>query len=239
MGTFMKQRQGFVDAFWLKLLMAALMLLDHLYYNLLPQELLWAHYAARVVAPVFVWLMCEGMRHTRSRSRYIRRMLGFGLVMLAGNALLYALFGRWIDNSILLSLAIGAGVIACIDRAREPGVQRGPWVLAVILLLVLSLFFEGAYMVPLMAVIFYYGKDRPLQMWGMYFVVFCLPYLLLWPSTGRLDPQFFMIFAILPIACYNGQRGRNGPFARYFFYVFYPLHIWIIFLLEQALIFGI
>lgn len=229
-------RRGFLDAFQLKVLMAALMVLDHLYYNLFPQ-LYGAHVAARVVAPVFCYLVTEGMRYTRNRRRYILRMLLFGGVMLAGNALLYALYGRWIDNSILLSLAITAAVIACADRARGAAFPaKLLWALAVAGLFVVSFWVEGGYMLPLMGVLFYFMRDRPVFMWIVFFLALCTPFLGMWATTGELQAQFWMILAVIPIRCYNGRRGRNDRFAKYFFYVFYPLHIWIIFLLEQALL---
>ncbi|MGV0169083.1 TraX family protein [Furfurilactobacillus sp. WILCCON 0119] len=43
---------------------------------------------------------------------------------------------------------------------------------------------------------------------------------------------WMMIGAIIPIALYNGQRGRSD---KWFFYVFYPTHIWVLYLLAFAL----
>ncbi len=43
------------------------------------------------------------------------------------------------------------------------------------------------------------------------------------------NPQWFMSFAIIPILLYNGQR---GPRLKYLFYIFYPLHLIILFLLS-------
>lgn len=226
---------GLINAFWLKLIMAVLMVLDHLYYNLLPQ-LHWAHIAARVVAPVFCYLVTEGMVYTRNRQRYILRIFTFGAAMMAGNAILFLIFGSKIQNSILMTLGISAAVIACIDNARETsGGKTILWILAAAGLFVASSPFEGGKMIPLMAIIFYYLRENRVLMWAVYVAVFCLPYLLAWQRVG-LPSQFWMILAIIPIALYNGQRGRSGPVAKYFFYVFYPLHIWIIFLIEQAVL---
>ncbi len=43
------------------------------------------------------------------------------------------------------------------------------------------------------------------------------------------NPQWFMSFALIPILLYNGQR---GPRLKYLFYIFYPLHLIILFLLS-------
>lgn len=247
----LEERRGIaiLDAFWLKIIMVVLMTLDHLYINLFPDTLYWGHIAARVVAPVFCYLVTDGMVHTSDRKKYILRILAFGLAMMLGNSILYAIFGRWIDNSILMSLAIGAAVIACIDNARDAeGGKKALWIAAVAGLFAVSFLFEGQYMMPLMAVIFYFLRLRPVIMWIVYFVVFCVPYLFVYPASVYLDEplwaiqnlpsQFWMILAVIPILLYNGQRGFGGKVSKYFFYVYYPLHIWIIYLFEQYFIYG-
>lgn len=236
----MTEHRGFIDAFWLKIIMAALMVLDHIYYDLFPDTLLWGHIAARVVAPVFCYLMTEGLVYTRNRFRYLRRMLVFALAMLVGNGVLYWMYGRWIQNSIIMELAIGAAMITCIDLARErPGKARWLCIAAIAALAVASLYFEGSYMIPMMALIFYYLRERPLAMWVTFFMAYSANYLYYYLVLDyELMPAFWVCLSIIPILCYSGKRGHSGPFAKYFFYVFYPLHIWIIFLVEQAVLYG-
>ncbi|WEV71933.1 TraX family protein [Bifidobacterium sp. ESL0790] len=43
--------------------------------------------------------------------------------------------------------------------------------------------------------------------------------------------QWMMIFAIIPILLYNGQKGRGD---KYFFYIFYPAHIAALYLLASV-----
>ena len=43
----------------------------------------------------------------------------------------------------------------------------------------------------------------------------------------------FVMLAFLPIALYNGKRGFiRGAFLKYLFYLIYPLHIFIIYLIK-------
>lgn len=249
-----RKNHGFMDGFLLKLLMASLMLLDHLYYNLFPEALLWAHYAARVVAPMFAFLMTEGLIYTRSRRRYIARMLGFSFGMLAGSIALHMVFGTYdgsildvlggnfqgllretASGTILVALGLSAGLITALDKAREGGSPAVLWTVAAVGFFWLALFFEGGFMVPLMAVIFYYLRHNTALMLGVYVVVFGGIYLLLYLATHEIVSQGYMVFAAVPILLYNGHRGVNNGFSRYFFYVFYPLHIWLIYILEQTI----
>lgn len=239
-----------VDAFWLKIAMAVLMLLDHLYYPLGGRypALYWGHIAARVVAPVFCYLMTEGMRYTRSRTRYIFRLWLAGAIMQAGNALLTVTYETEIPNNIFLPLAIGATLIYGIDLAVErAGWVRGPIVLGCTVLFFASYPCEGGFMIPLMALIFYYLRAYPAAMWLTYFGVFCAGEVGIFLAAdwtqgsfgrvfleqlGWISDQFWMILAIFPILLYSGKRGLNNAFAKGFFYIFYPVHIWLIYLWE-------
>ncbi|MDO5399440.1 MAG: TraX family protein [Eubacteriales bacterium] len=44
--------------------------------------------------------------------------------------------------------------------------------------------------------------------------------------------QWMMVFAAVPMALYNGQRGRG---MKNFFYIFYPVHIWALYILAFCL----
>lgn len=218
---------SFLNGFWLKMIMVVLMLLDHLYYDLFPAQLGWAHAAARVVAPVFVFLMTEGLFHTRNRSAYLSRMYLAGGLMLLGNTILAYICKEPITNSILLALAASATLIVCIDNVMA---KRGPallWILGALAMLLLSPHLEGLVLIPFSALIFYYLRSRPAAMYITYILVLggtCLLFFQGW------NVQCLMVLAVVPIALYNGKRGPGGAFSKYFFYVFYPVHLWIIYL---------
>lgn len=39
----------------------------------------------------------------------------------------------------------------------------------------------------------------------------------------------WLFISVLPfLYLYNGERGKNSRFTKYFFYIFYPAHLWII-----------
>ena len=48
--------------------------------------------------------------------------------------------------------------------------------------------------------------------------------------------QLYAVLAILPISLYNGEYGRKDKILKYTFYVFYPAHLLILYLLSKAVL---
>ncbi|WP_413787520.1 TraX family protein [Sharpea azabuensis] len=46
--------------------------------------------------------------------------------------------------------------------------------------------------------------------------------------------QYFSLLSIIPLAFYNHKKGKGHPLP-YFFYLYYPLHLAIIYLLASSL----
>ena len=219
--------KGILNAFQMKLLLVALMLLDHLYLYL-PGMPDWFTWLGRLVAPVFTYLMVESYRHTSDKIRYIKRLTAAGLVMMAGNTLLTYIFGNTLSQNIFLSLAVSAGLLFYLDRFAQ--YMNRSHAFGIVCMFFLSFFCEGAIICPVMAVIFYYMRGNPPVMLLSFAGASVLLSLLLMPS---LFPQVLMVGAALLLPLYNGRRGPGGAFAKWFFYVVYPVHIWILYAVNQ------
>ena len=114
-----------MNAFTLKLLALALMLLDHIHFYF-PDSPDWFHSAGRLAAPIFFFFAAEGYAHTRDIRRYMLRMFIFALVMAAGSELLtLAMPGGTIDNNIFLSLFAALVLMAALGGARSSGQTAG------------------------------------------------------------------------------------------------------------------
>ena len=81
----------------------------------------------------------------------------------------------------------------------------------------------GPLMVPLALFFYALRKWRWAQIAAL--VTITALYVILTRDTSI---QWMMIFAVIPIFLYNGEKGRG---MKYFFYIFYPAHIYILYII--------
>lgn len=219
----------------------------------------WVGFLGRFVAPAFSFLLVEGYFHTRSRRRYLARLLLGALITGRGNIVYNLLTKAYINpvthqpdyflflgpHNIFLTLAMQLIMMWALDQLLNK--QR---LLLTVPVFIASMFFMaafegGVYLLPL-ALIFFIGRRYDLK--GPMLLVtagWCLLlFLKAWLNYHggmtsdssfyrylTFDNEFMMILVVPLIWLYNGQRGGNGiKFERNFFYYFYPLHLWIIYI---------
>jgi len=226
------KNMGLVSAVTLKFIMAALMLGDHMAYffpHVYPLEL---RFAARVVAPVFCYLMTVSLYHTRDRGRYIGRLMAGALIMFTGNlALAHALNGPKIVLNVFFSLAVSAALIDRIEALAQRKEKPFFHALCIIFLIFACFHMEGQFLIPVMALVFYFLRDnRP----GMYLGYILAGACVVW-LAGMPVYQHYQALAIILIALYNGKKGADSAFSKWFFYFFYPLHIWALYIIRHLI----
>ena len=226
-----------LNAWHLKLLMSILMALDHLriIHNLIsPEAANLFSVISRCAAPVFAYLAVEGIRHTRNIKKYCLRLSVLAGIVFLGNAVLNRIFKSfsetvpeteqkylYISNNVIFTLAIGVLVIALIIHAENKGKKAGFFFLAAVCGVIGMLWGEwGSVLLPFMVTVYIFREKRLFRFMG-YAVTEVIALLL--PFS---EPLYFTAFPF--IFLYNGKRGPNNRFTKYFFYVFYPLHIWVL-----------
>ena len=195
----------------------------------------------RFAFPVFCFLLVEGFYHTRSRAKYLRNLLIFAVISevpfnlaIAGELLSFQY------QNVFLTLAAGFGAICVFDelkqriyiseQARQAGGSRAVivyqllQVTAVFAIALAAEWLHTDYGAVGVAVIFilYIMHDKPVLSAVAAWVILSL--------TNGLEVYCFpFIFAVM---LYNGQRGRQ---AKYFFYVFYPVHLLLLVMIKMVL----
>jgi hypothetical protein len=131
-------------------------------------------------------------------------------------------------GGILLPLLFGALLVILISGGGSPS----PVLFTLFFLIPTPLTVEGGIFLVVVGVSFYILRN---YRWAQALIPVAAGLLELfatWGETGGPDTQWLMVFAALPILLYSGRRGWG---AKYFFYAFYPGHIYLFYLIAWFL----
>lgn len=196
----------------------------------------------RCVAVFFAYMLVEGYLHTRNVKAYLLRLYGAAGIMALGNTLLNNFYQSkeiYMSNNIFMTLAVGLTLLVCLRNfAEHSRKQQIVQILSVGLLTILGAFLtEGGTVVLPFILITYMGR-KSLVKRNIAYGILALLLLFLsyqpYESIGmtiqmmlyNADWLFILVLPILSL--YNGQAGPRTAFSRYFFYIFYPLHLWLL-----------
>ena len=198
--------------------------------NLMPDEakkLYYLYIAIRIIGriafPIFAFLIAEGALKTANIKKYLSRLLLFALISEIPYDI--ATNGRIFDmgsQNIFWTLAAGLGIIMLIKNKKYTGRLKAI-ILSVSLCVVSSFlsFSLGGIMLILSFYIFRYDEKRLIPS------VFISTFIMTMTSSLL---QLFSLLAGPFIYLYNGKRGGVN---KYLFYVYYPLHLLVLFLIAK------
>jgi len=180
----------------------------------------------RIAFPIYCFLLVEGFLHTKNIWKYILRLLLFALVSEVPFNL--AMTGKLINpyyQNIFFTLLIGLLVISGMNYLWRLEKQNKilKVCFCVILVCLGTIISEG--------LCTDYGAKGVLPIVALYLFRF-----------NRLNQaivgvisfswEFPAPLAFLPVLSYNGERGKGN---KYWFYVFYPLHLMVLYFISVCL----
>ena len=214
----------------LKIIAIITMLIDHIG-NILYPELLFLQIIGRLSFPIFAYLIVLGVETTKKTIKYMMTLLVFALISQFPYFLAFGIqpFERL---NILFSLLLGAVTIYFYNKRSSMAF--------VPLLLSLILPTEGTYYVVLTTVGMKLLKDTP-KIGALVLFTLNIQFLLL-SSDFHTQIQILSLFAIPPVFLHIKNKltkeiliQENSlaySLRKYTFYIFYPLHLALIFLIK-------
>ena len=207
----------------------------------------------RTAFPIFCFLLTEGFIHTKSRPRYALSLFLFALIsepfyevafhaeketfninmleVLRANA-----DTRLEQSNVYFSLLIGLLTIWAVDYFMNMAKENLTWYPRSVSLSVIAVA-AGAYLayriqcdykafgILLIVALYYLKPFEPLNIVAGYII------LSMYMREYRALPAFILMLF------YSKKRGRSLGYKKYLFYVFYPLHIFLIYLI-RCLMYG-
>ena len=220
-----RYRFGLLSGDQLKVIALISMTVDHIGYALVPGCAI-LRIIGRIAFVLYAFLLAEGCRHTHSMRAYIGRLAMFALISEIPFTLMVAnrLF-LWGRQNVFFTLfyaacSIGAARWICSRIGGGKGRVLALFPLLAGMLLARAFRSDYSWAGVLTVYIFYYLNG--------YLLLQLFPVLALRLRQGWL--QSCGVAAFVPIALYNGEKGRAPSWFKWVFYVYYPAHLFVIWL---------
>ncbi len=236
-----------LNANTLKVIAIIAMTIDHftdIFYPGFPSEPtpIALHFIGRLTAPIMWFFVCEGYHYTKNAKKYLQRLgifaiishfaycFGFGIPL---NPFVGGIFNR---TSVMYPLFIAVLVLYLSDHPLNIPKQL-QFVLQVFL--VLSAFPADWSCIAVLAILGMYPKRGNLKgqmfeiiQWTFWYGL--VSFLFVSKTYALILIGVLMVYPVLYF--YNGQRGK-AKWMKWFFYVYYPLHLIVLGIL-RVLIYG-
>ena len=185
----------------------------------------------RVAFPIFCFLLVEGFQRTRHMKKYVLRLGLFAILSeIPFDLATHSQVLEFTYQNVFFTLFFGLVAMIGYDQicrrqwfSAKKVDQFAKLLLCVLILLVCCTAADflrtdyGSIGVLCITVLYVFRRKKPLMI-----VAGCIAFL--WEFTAPL--------AFLPIAFYNGKRGLR---LKYVFYLFYPVHLLILYLIALSL----
>ena len=189
----------------------------------------------RLIAPLMTFMLAEGYRCTRSRMRYLMRLVIFALI--SQPFYFRLVFGRAPESrleycthwNVLFTLAIALASLILIESQMSPV----PRLILTGCCVSLTQFGDWLYMIPVWVVIFHAFRNDKQKSAVLFILASIILQTIIWlpqyESFAAFSYQYGTLLALIPIRCYTEQmqretaKKRNNT--RLLYYVYYPLHM--------------
>lgn len=224
----------------LKYIAIAAMLIDHIAlcfvdtYSVLGQIM---HVIGRTTAPIMCFFISEGYHHTRNVKRYLLRLGICALIsrvpfvfMETGQLFIYIHelgFQYFYMQSVIFTFFLGLLALVVIHSKK-----LNIWIKALLLTIIFLLSFIGdwLFLAVVWIIIFdkYHGDIKNQLLYFAISAIIMVSLFMALMSVSEMLFQYGVLLAAIPLYFYNGKRGGGGSFNKWFFYIFYPLHMVIL-----------
>ena len=221
-----------MSIFLIKIIAAFFMVVDHIKYAIPSCWNEFTLYFGRIAFPLFAFCTVQGYIHTRDFNKYITRLLIAGFI----SEIPFLLFNSLPDLNVTalnIEFTLILGLLAI--KAYEKNKCKGLIILILLGILANCIRVDYGMFGVLLIFSFYIFKDNKLKTVIASGLVISGKYLYrgLILNIGFTDyiikNWICTLIPLLMIFLYNGKKGPN---LKWFFYIFYPLHLLILYLIS-------
>ena len=219
-----------MNTFILKLIALVSMIIDH-YGAIFHEDIMAYRMIGRIAFPIYSFLLVEGYFHTSDFKRYAKRLFIFALV--SEVFFDFAFYGKIYlgHQNIFFTLFLGLMTMHFMDNKDGRYKLKKNTVLFLAIILSTFLFVDYRFMGIIYILAFYYNREFPTK---KKFINLGLIMLIINLAFTSLVQQFSLL-ALPLIYFYNGKLGPKNKALQLSFYVAYPLHLFLFYLIKMSL----
>lgn len=239
----------------LKMIAIIAMTIDHIAWLVFPDyphEVLPVilHIIGRLTCPIMCYFIAEGYHYTKNIRKYTCRLFVFAVISHFAYIFASADFVDWKSfipfyygnilnqTSVIWPLAWGLVMLRIVNSEKIPK----QWVKTALILLICLVTFPSDWSCIASLCILAFGTNRgKLRTQSMWLIIYVAIYATVYCfAIDRVYGlvQMGVVLAIPFIKLYNGKRGKNprvNKIMKWFFYIYYPLHLAILGTIQLAL----
>lgn len=194
----------------------------------------------RMAFPIFCFLLIQGFYHTKSRMKYAITLFVFGIISeLPYDLALEDSIWNMHSNNVMWTLLLGLITIWGLEEIRtnprflNRKKNKIMWYIATLLR---SIVMMTVVMLSMICAEYWICCDYGASGIAAIVIMYLLYYhpmlgfaagVVLLGLLGS-EEEFIALLMLIPIYCYNGQRGKMVNGLKYIFYAFYPIHLILI-----------
>ena len=222
-----------------------------------PITVVYLRIIGRIAMPIFAFLIVQGFFHTKDLAKYVKRLFISGIITQIIIYIMYTInnfvFPEYVvlkdvlSINILISFAISLIILKTIDNLiikieKKEKIEKQDILLIIVSIMLLSLYFitdfDYSYMLIIYIIMLYVVhkvmieknaiKDKYISkfVYNMFNLLSLLTFVIIYNS----EIEYFAVLAIIFIALYNNERGKDSKTIRRLFYLFYPLQHFLLYL---------
>lgn len=213
------------------------MLLDHIGVFLIPESIILRMFG-RLAFPLFAWGIANGAHYSKNKYKYLLRIFAVALISQIPYFLLFRSSGATdVGPNILFTFSLALLVIILNEKYKSEFLRFIFFIAAMAVSIILKLDYQAFGIAAVLVFYFFYKKS--LKMICLYLAGVILYYvspILANKYMGTsIDVSYLNLiqpisaFSLIFIYFYNGKVGQR---AKHLFYIFYPAHLLLLYLIK-------
>lgn len=237
-----------LDSNMLKFIAIVAMTIDHIAWAVFPGYPddalpIVLHIIGRITCPIMCYFIAEGYHYTKNIRKYTFRLFFFAVVSHFAYVFASASFIDWKSfipfyygdilnqTSVIWSLAWGLVMLRVVYSLKI----KQNWLKIILLILICVISFPSDWSciasLCVLAIGMNRGKFKTQMMWMIFYVfIYSLVYFFARDRVYGII-QMGVVLSIPLLMMYNGKRGKNqtiNKLMKWVFYIYYPLHLFVI-----------